>query len=64
MKSCETTSGVDGRCPNVATTRLRQTAANVDALACDEHAAFWLRTKRVRGRVVRVHPFIVAESVR
>lgn len=55
---CETWSGAEGRCPNPATVRLVQTGANVDAPTCSEHAARWLRTKRVRGRVVRVNPFI------
>lgn len=57
---CETTSGIEGRCPQPAAFRLRQTAANVDALACEQHAAFWLRVKRGR----RVHPYITAEAIR
>lgn len=59
-QTCETYNVVDGRCGAPATVRLRQSAANVDALACDEHAARWLRVKRGR----RVHPFIVAEPIR
>jgi len=63
-KKCETWSVADGHCPNDATVRLVQTAANVDARACDEHAARWTRTKRVRGVVVRVHPMITVEPLR
>jgi hypothetical protein len=60
MNRCETGSGIEGRCQQTATHRLDQTAAGVTALACDAHTAMWMRTKRVRGVVVRVHPAMVA----
>ena len=60
---CETWSIADGHCTETATTRLVQTAAGVNSVACDRHAAGWLRTKKVRGVVVRVFPAIVAYPV-
>lgn len=59
---CETNS-LSAKCGKAATTRLTQTYASVTALACDEHAAMWMRTKKVRGQVVRVHPNMVAEAI-
>ena len=60
---CETWSFDEGRCGQPATTRLTQRAANMTALACDHHAARWMRTKKIRGQIVRVHPLMIAEPI-
>jgi hypothetical protein len=61
--TCETFNIATGKCGQPATTRLTQQAAGMVALACSEHAASWLRTKKVRGQIVRVNPYIVAEAL-
>ena len=62
-ETCETWSIGWGKCGIEATHRVTQTAANVSALACSKHVAMWTRTKRVRGQVVRVHPFVTIEAL-
>ena len=60
---CETWSIDAGHCPDPAAYRLTQTAAGVAALACAGHAARWMRTKKVRGQIVRVHPYMTIEEL-
>ena len=63
MNTCETRQNGQPACGQPATHRLTQQAAGVSALACGEHATFWMRTKKVRGQVVRVHPFMTVEAL-
>ncbi len=69
--TCDTWGITEGRCGEPATHVISRPAGVIgdmpypalSAAACERHAAFWGRTKRVRGRLVRVNPNVIIEPL-
>jgi len=61
--TCDTFNIETGRCGELASHRLTHVTTGTIVLACEYHTSRWMRTKRSRGQVVRVHPYIVAEEL-